>query len=114
MKASEGKRFNAEDAELGAHRAQREPEKTKDARFDPIGAGRSGRYMSKVKVESKNANREIGVPRGARLTLWRAGAQRAAPLPRLRERGGAGQNIFSGRRRVPTEPRLEMRKTQRY
>src|SRR5271168_814509 len=38
--------------------------------------------MSKVKVESKNANREIGVPRGARLTLWRAGAQPFDPAPR--------------------------------
>ena len=47
----------------------------------------------------------------AGLTSWQAGTQQAAPLP---ERGGVGQNIFSGRRRVPTEPRLEMRKTQRY
>jgi|HubBroStandDraft_6_1064221.scaffolds.fasta_scaffold40675_2 hypothetical protein len=65
MKASEAKRSNAEDAESGAQRAQRKPEKTKDARFVPKDAGRRGRYMSKVKVESKNANREIGVPRGA-------------------------------------------------
>ena len=68
MKASEAKRPNAES---GAQRVQRKPEKTKDAR-----------YVSKVKVESKNANREMGVPRGARLTLWRAGAQPFDPAPR--------------------------------
>jgi len=35
-------------------------------------------------VAVPRANREIGVPRGARLKLWQAGAQQAAPLPWLR------------------------------
>jgi membrane-associated phospholipid phosphatase len=38
--------------------------------------------------------------------------ERADALPQLA--GATSQNIFSGRRSVPTEPRFEMRKTHRY
>jgi membrane-associated phospholipid phosphatase len=65
-----------------------------------------GGYRSDAKGGEKGDGKSA-----AGLTSWQAGARQAAPLP---ERGGVGQNIFSGRRRVPTEPRLEMRKTQRY
>src|SRR5271168_4866983 len=52
----------------------------------------------------QNANREIGVPRGAGLTLWQAGAQPFEPaLPVLRMNRAVARFTSS----APTETRRE-------